>query len=198
MIKISIIEYLNQTNGENINTEKYSNKLRSFIYPNLTFVYLPYTKTLLFNNLKIAYAYAFYNIEGVSGKFYFDNDKLINEFFCDFVEDDYNEDEDDFDFDGEVSGYHKKECKEQPYNIEENVSDKIVTGWLKDVPYYNELSKDEIWGYNIIKKCTLDFDIEYTNYETVCEKIIKGHTRIVLWASNQYDGLTSKVCFLTL
>jgi hypothetical protein len=51
---------------------------------------------------------------------------------------------------------------------------------------------------NVIENSDTNFDIKYSDYITVCDKIIKGYKRIVLWASNQYDGLTSKVCFITL
>jgi hypothetical protein len=186
MIKVSTIEYLNQVNGEYINLKKYNkDKLRIFKYPDEKYYkYLPYTETKLFNNIKNAYEYAFYNIEydNMYEKIYLNNDKLI----CKRS----NEDEIDDNEDIEI---YNEECIKLPIDVE-NITD---DHWLKHQPYYNILSDEEIWGMNVVHKCSNEFSLEYTDYKTVLNKK-KEYEKIVLWAVRKIYGSLSKVCFLTL
>jgi|688.fasta_scaffold569845_1 hypothetical protein len=197
MIKVSTIEYLNQINGVYIDLEKYNrNKLRIFEYPDEEYYkYLPYTKTRLFKNIKNAYEYAFYNIEygDMYGKIYLNNDKLISKRSNEKEIYD-NEDIEIYEEDIEI---YEEECIKLPIDVENISEDILDDDWLKNEPYYNILSKEEIWGMNVVKKCSDEFNLEYTDYKTVLNKK-KGYKKIVLWAVRQIYGSLSKVCFLTL
>lgn len=81
----------------------------------------------------------------------------------------------------------------------ENVPNNIITSdaYKKFVHkyYLSIFSSGEIWGMNVIRTSKYYDIMNYRTLEYVKENLNKE--KIVLWLSSQYDGYTSKICYLT-